>query len=130
MMVRGASIIQAGGLDDAYWMYCEEMDWCLRLQDAGWAIYAVPAAQVIHHEGRSSRQVRWRAFERLWRSRFRFYSLHGRRYASAHRLAVRALLRVYLRRQAGQVRAAFGRGQLTGVEAAEALGAFDAVDRL
>ena len=35
MMVRGTVISQIGGLDDRYFMYCEEMDWCLRMARGG-----------------------------------------------------------------------------------------------
>lgn len=130
MMVRGAAIVRAGAFDDGYWMYCEEMDWCLRLRDLGLLTYAVPAARVVHHEGRSSRQVRWFAFERLWRSRFRFYRQHVRHYPPLHQAAVRMLLRAYLADQQRATRVAFAQGALTGTEAAEALAAYTSLARI
>ena len=69
LCIRREAIERIGGLDDAFFMYCEEMDWCRRCRQAGWQVYALPAARVIHHAGQSSRQVRWDAYERLWRSR-------------------------------------------------------------
>ena len=130
MMVRGQCIQQVGGLDAGYWMYCEEMDLCLRLRDLGWTTYAVPAAQVIHHGAQSSRQRPWRSFERLWRSRFRFYSLHSAHYPPGYLLALRAIVRAGINTESRKVRAAFASGAVSGVEAAEALNTLDAVARM
>ncbi len=130
MMVRGAAIRQVGGLDDGYFMYCEEMDWCLRMQAAGWAIYALPTAHVIHHEGRSSRQVRWPAYERLWRSRMRFYGKYPDRFSPRFRAAARAIMRLGSRARMRQARRRFARGQITGTELAEELAAHAVVARL
>ena len=127
MLVRAAAIRQVGGLDEGYFMYCEEMDWCVRLQVAGWGVYAVPDALVVHHEGQSSRQVRWPAFERLWRSRYRFYGLHRDLYPRGYVPAVRVLVRgaLALRRRAALRR--FARGRAGGVEAGAEVRAYDAV---
>jgi N-acetylglucosaminyl-diphospho-decaprenol L-rhamnosyltransferase len=57
-------------------MYAEEVDWCYRCRQAGWAIWQVPQAQVVHHAGASSRQFRGRSFEALHRSRLRFFRKH------------------------------------------------------
>lgn len=57
MMARREAIEQAGGFDERFFMYSEEMDWCKRIQGAGWDIVYLPPAQVIHHEGKSSEQV-------------------------------------------------------------------------
>jgi GT2 family glycosyltransferase len=126
MLVRGAAIAQVGGLDDGYWMYCEEMDWCLRMREEGWQVAAVPAAVVVHHEGQSSRQRRWRAFEQLWRSRYRFYTQHRDRFPTG----LRSLVRLGMTLQARQARADFAAGRVTGSELADALAAFAAVARL
>lgn len=130
MLVRGAAIDQVGGLDEGYWMYCEEMDWCRRLHRNGWAVYAVPAALIIHHEGQSSRQRRWRAQERLWRSRFRFFSLYAAEYGSLRLLFLRGLVRLGMAWQRRQLQAAFARGEIDGIELAAALATCDVVGRL
>jgi GT2 family glycosyltransferase len=130
LMVRGAAIRQVGGLDDGFFMYCEEMDWCLRLAEAGWRVYAVPTAHVLHHEGQSSRQVRWTAYERLWRSRLRFYRKYARRYPPGFQTAVRGLLRLGAAWQARAMRRSFGAGAVDGQEAARALAAYAAIARL
>jgi N-acetylglucosaminyl-diphospho-decaprenol L-rhamnosyltransferase len=48
---------QIGPLDDRFFMYSEELDWCRRAADAGWECLYVPEAHVVHHEGQSSGQV-------------------------------------------------------------------------
>lgn len=58
LMVRRAAIEQVGLLDERFFMYSEEMDWCLRLKRAGWRVVYLPAARVIHHEAGSSEQVK------------------------------------------------------------------------
>jgi N-acetylglucosaminyl-diphospho-decaprenol L-rhamnosyltransferase len=57
LMVRRAAFEQVGGLDEGFFMYSEEMDWCYRIKDAGWEVIYLPTATVIHHEGKSSEQV-------------------------------------------------------------------------
>jgi GT2 family glycosyltransferase len=57
MFVRRAVYEHIGGLDEAFFMYSEELDWCYRAKRAGWRIVYLPTAQVIHHEGKSSEQV-------------------------------------------------------------------------
>ncbi len=57
MFVRRAVYDQIGGLDEAFFMYSEELDWCYRAKRAGWQIVYLPTAQVTHYEGKSSEQV-------------------------------------------------------------------------
>lgn len=57
MLVRGAVLSQVGLLDEGYFMYSEELDWCRRMADRGWRVAYTPEAVVTHLEGRSSSQV-------------------------------------------------------------------------
>ena len=129
MFVRAAAINDVGGLDDNYFMYCEEMDWALRMQEAGWGVYAVPTAHVTHHEGQSSRQVRWTAYERLWRSRFLFFAKHPGRYPAPYRLVLRLLVRLGSAWRGRQARQRFAMGAATGQEIARELEAYAAINR-
>ncbi len=90
MMVRADVIAQVGLMDEEYWMYCEEIDWCWRIRKAGWDILCAPAAQVIHHAGQSTAQVPTSSFVNLWLSRARLYARH-------HGLLTRRLARVIVR---------------------------------
>jgi GT2 family glycosyltransferase len=57
LLVRREVYEQVGGLDEGFFMYSEELDWCRRIKEAGWEIVYLPTAAVIHHEGKSSEQV-------------------------------------------------------------------------
>lgn len=57
MLARRAAIRQTGGMDDGFFMYSEELDWCRRVKAAGWRIVYHPAAQIIHYVGKSSEQA-------------------------------------------------------------------------
>ncbi len=130
MMVRVETIRRVGGSDDRYFMYCEEMDWAMRLQQAGWTVYAIPTARIIHYEGRSSSQVRWEAYVRLWRSRFFFYAKHAGNYPPGNLVVLRAVVRLVLAQRARRARRRFRKGRLDGTELAEELAAYKAVMRL
>ncbi|MGQ9493398.1 MAG: glycosyltransferase family 2 protein [Anaerolineae bacterium] len=76
MLARRQAVEEAGGMDEGFFMYCEEIDWAMRLKRAGWGIYCVPAAEVVHYAGQSTQQFRDEMFVALWRSRFRLYAKH------------------------------------------------------
>ncbi len=57
LLVRREVYDQVGGLDEGFFMYSEELDWCRRIKEAGWQVVYLPTATIIHHEGRSSEQV-------------------------------------------------------------------------
>ncbi|HEX5166792.1 MAG TPA: glycosyltransferase family 2 protein [Thermomicrobiales bacterium] len=56
MLVRRAAIVEAGGFDESFLMYSEEVEWCWRLRRHGWAIVYEPSVEIIHHEGASTSQ--------------------------------------------------------------------------
>jgi GT2 family glycosyltransferase len=130
MLVRSAALCTVGGLDEGYWMYCEEMDWCLRMWKHGWRVAALPSATVIHHAGQSSRQRRWPTFVQLWRSRYRFYTQHRDRYPAGFLLAARGLVRAGMACQARRARADFAAGRISGCDLDAALAAYQTVARL
>jgi N-acetylglucosaminyl-diphospho-decaprenol L-rhamnosyltransferase len=97
IMVRTDAIAQVGLMDEAYHMYCEEIDWCWRMRRQGWRAYCAPAANILHHAGQSSAQVPVASFTNLWRSRARLYSL----VCGPLRLTIaRHMVRVAMRRRA------------------------------
>ncbi|MBA3946267.1 MAG: glycosyltransferase family 2 protein [Herpetosiphonaceae bacterium] len=73
MLIRRRTLEAVGPLDEGYWLYVEEVDWCRRAKLAGWSIWQVPQAQVVHVAGASSRQFRGRSLVALHRSRLRFF---------------------------------------------------------
>jgi len=56
MMVRKETFEQVGGLDESYFMYGEDLDWCYRIRQAGWRIFYVHSTQIIHYKGESTRR--------------------------------------------------------------------------
>ncbi len=55
LCVRASAAAHVGLLDERFFMYSEELDWCRRFRAAGWRISYVPTAEVLHVEGGSSR---------------------------------------------------------------------------
>jgi GT2 family glycosyltransferase len=109
-MVRREAIEQAGLLDEGYFMYCEEIDWSFRIRRAGWEIYAVPAAHVIHLGGKSTGQIRPQSLINLWRSRLRLFDCY---YSPPQRFLARRLVRLGMHYRLRQIRRAFRKGSLS-----------------
>lgn len=76
MMLRRDLIEETGIFDEQFYMYCEEVDWSMRIHEAGWEIYAVPQAHITHLEGKSANQIRAQSVINLWSSRLRLYTKH------------------------------------------------------
>jgi N-acetylglucosaminyl-diphospho-decaprenol L-rhamnosyltransferase len=76
MMLRREVIQQTGVFDEAYFMYCEEVDWAWRICKAGWRAQCVPTAQVVHLGGQSTGQASARSVRNLWESRLKLYRKH------------------------------------------------------
>jgi GT2 family glycosyltransferase len=51
MLVRREAIEQVGMMDEAYFVYAEETDWCFRLKRAGWRCVFAPVGRIIHLDG-------------------------------------------------------------------------------
>jgi len=56
MLIRRQTWQQVGFIDQRFFMYFEETDWCRRCRQHGWQIHYLPRAQIIHYEGKSSEQ--------------------------------------------------------------------------
>jgi N-acetylglucosaminyl-diphospho-decaprenol L-rhamnosyltransferase len=115
MMIRWETLGRVGTLDEGYYMYCEEIDWCIRARRAGWGVYCVPQAHIVHLAGQSTSQFREQMFVALWRSRYRLFD---RYYGRAHNWAVRMIVRAGLAKRAQQTRIALSE-QRIGLDVAE-----------
>jgi len=73
MMVRRVALEQVGLLDEDYFLFLEETDWCYRMKRARWKVYYVPQAEVFHFQGRSAGKDRKRAKVEYYRSRYHFF---------------------------------------------------------
>ena len=56
MLVRKDAINEVGMMDEQFFMYAEEMDWCYRFSKKGWKIVFAPVGEIIHYRGKSSKQ--------------------------------------------------------------------------
>ncbi|MGE0066992.1 MAG: glycosyltransferase family 2 protein, partial [Solirubrobacterales bacterium] len=54
MLCRREALREVGLLDEGYWLYMEDLDWCHRFWDAGWKVFYEPAGVVLHVKGASS----------------------------------------------------------------------------
>ena len=148
LMVRRSVVDKIGLMDEAFFMYMEEIDWCYRIKQAEmpqgyrpvglrfrpgrrhpshWRIYSLPAAKVIHHAGASTRQFRQEMLVQLFRSRSYFYKKH---YSRTFQRMARVITGLGLAVQSAQ--AIFGRlrGRLSRRETGERLTAYRRIWRL
>ncbi|MCW2714697.1 MAG: glycosyl transferase, family 2 [Frankiales bacterium] len=93
MLLRREAFEQVGGFDPSYFMYCEDMDLCRRLAEAGWSNVYVPSAVVTHEGGQATSRAAGRMLKEHHRSLYRYLS---RQYAGAGWAPVRGALAVGL----------------------------------
>ncbi|MCE5258092.1 MAG: glycosyltransferase family 2 protein [Chloroflexi bacterium] len=101
MLVRLQAWKQIGPLDAGYFMYCEEIDWCMRAHRTGWEVYCVPQAQIVHYAGQSTKQFKAAMFIALWRSRYRLFGLY---YSKIYQYLVKFIVRAGLNKQISRTR--------------------------
>lgn len=78
VLLRGAAVDAAGPMDEGYFLYYEDVDYCRRIREAGWDVRCEPRARAIHDHGGSSPvpgRIRERARlpDYLYRSRARYF---------------------------------------------------------
>jgi len=76
LMARRAVYEQIGGLDEGFFMFSEELDWCKRAKDAGWRVLYVGTAQIVHHGGKSTEQIAARKHIYFHQSKLRYFRKH------------------------------------------------------
>jgi N-acetylglucosaminyl-diphospho-decaprenol L-rhamnosyltransferase len=94
MLVRRAAIADVGLMDEGFFLYYEDTEWCHRMRDHGWEVLVEPGAQVVHHLGGS--RATEGAIARAYRASFHHYcdlqGLWGLKLVSRLGLALRRLL--------------------------------------
>jgi len=68
---------QVGFMDERFFFYFEETDWCKRISSGGWHVLFVPAAQVMHMQGESANRVRVRTRVQFYLSRYKYFYKHS-----------------------------------------------------
>ena len=92
MLVRRAAVDEVGELDESYFLFSEETDWCHRFRAAGWQVWFTPSAECVHVGGASHGG---RFFRENVRGHLRFLAKHrGERDAERARRLLRAALLV------------------------------------
>mgnify|MGYP005853165105 CR=1 FL=1 len=89
LMVRRDVVDAVGLIDESFFFYTEETDWCYRIRQAGWLVMYQPEAVVVHHGGGSSGGVSLQRRRLLYGSKQQFFEKHyGRRAANQYGAAV------------------------------------------
>jgi len=110
LMVRREVIERAGGLDEYFFIYAEELDWCFRIWQAGWTVRFTPRAEVIHLLGGSFSATDGKRTILLYQSLRRYYRKH---YSPAKYRAISAMV---------MANAAWRLGALAGMHLSSMLG--------
>ena len=76
MMVRSEAIAQVGMMDEAFFMYGEDIDWCYRIKMSGWNIVYTPITTILHYKGASSRKQSVKLIYEFHRAMVLFYKKH------------------------------------------------------
>jgi GT2 family glycosyltransferase len=96
MLLRRSAIEDVGLLDEGYFLYGEETDWCFRFHRHGWEIWYLPDVAITHVAGASSRKRPVRSYVSLYSGKLRFFNKsYGR--ATAGWLAIIFILLAALR---------------------------------
>jgi len=77
LLIRRAAFEQVGGFDEAFFLYEEDVDLCVRAGAAGWRVRYEPRAAVIHRLGSSMARLAPRARLEYHRSHLRYYRKHN-----------------------------------------------------
>jgi len=78
MLVRRRAIDTTGGFDPSFFLYFEDFDWSMRLNQVTQSAY-LPAMRAVHHGGHAARKG-WKHVAMFVRSGIRFYNKHGWRW--------------------------------------------------
>lgn len=73
MMIRRECLQAAGVLDDCYFMYGEDIDFCFKAKEKGWKIFYVPTTTIIHYKGQSTQKRSYRMIYHWYGAVDKFY---------------------------------------------------------
>lgn len=111
LFVRYSAFSQVGPMDETYFMYCEELDWCKRFSQAGWKVRFYSGCEVVHYGGGSSSAEPLRFFNDYCLSNLKFWNrYHSKVKVTAYRLLM--ILRYLVRLPFWSVFCLLGRGEV------------------
>jgi len=76
LMIKREVINRIGPMDEHFFLYFEETDWCFRAIQSGYKVVYVPFASIIHHEGKSSSIMMKKSVEAYYKSELFFFRKH------------------------------------------------------
>ncbi|WP_349921782.1 glycosyltransferase family 2 protein [Aeromonas veronii] len=79
LMTKAEIIQQIGGFDEDFFLYWDDIDWCVRVKDAGWRVVAQPRLQALHKGGGANATNTLPRYY-YWRNKLRFFAKHPVRY--------------------------------------------------
>lgn len=88
-IARRAAVADVGGLDERFFFYAEDIDWCKRLSDHGWKLMYIPEATATHFGGGSTNNAPLRYSVEILRATLKYWRKH---HGIAGQLACLALL--------------------------------------
>ncbi|MDP4143934.1 MAG: galactosyltransferase-related protein [Bacillota bacterium] len=78
LMMKNEVIEKIGGLDETFFMYGEEMDWCMRAKKAGYIVKYCPVGTITHFKGESSKKLGVKATYEFYRAMYIFYNKYNK----------------------------------------------------
>lgn len=103
VMVRRSALAEVGLLDEKFFIYSEDVDWCKRFWDMNWKVIFYPHAKAIHYGGRSSTHepIRFsveqvKAKLQYWRKHHNFLKVKILTFIELFRQSIRIAIRVFL----------------------------------
>lgn len=90
VLMRGKIVKEVGLMDEAYFMYVEEVDYCYRVKKKGWEVWYLPAWNIVHYGGASSSIAEFSVLSEF-KGIKRFYKKH---YPKWQYLILRILLKI------------------------------------
>lgn len=88
-VVPRVALTQVGGLDEQFFIYGEDIDWCHRFRAAGWRVVFYPAAEALHYGAASSAEAPTRFYVEMRRANLQYFRKHHAWLAVAgYRLAI------------------------------------------
>jgi GT2 family glycosyltransferase/lipopolysaccharide/colanic/teichoic acid biosynthesis glycosyltransferase len=99
MFLRKKAMDEIGLMDEDYFMYCEDIDYCYRLNISGWKIYYVPESSIIHYKGESTKKTDVDYVINFNKSLYLFYKKHFHKksfFAFSWLIIAGAILRAFL----------------------------------
>jgi len=76
-VIRRSAFEAAGGFDEAFFLYFEDIDLCFRLRKAGWSVVYLPTAEADHEGGATTAVYHWRSRYAYRKSQLYFYRKHN-----------------------------------------------------